>query len=162
MSISTDGQICYGIVFEENYIFPWNAKDKYGRIENWWIYKICGHIDPVNIYDSNGHYKSDIPLRDLELNAEVRNNFKEEHPIPVTLVNYCSDECPMYILAIPGTFKFNARGFPEEFNPKELVVSYLEIDALIDFCKEYCQPQKDSGDKFPKMEPKWYLTSYWG
>lgn len=39
MGISTDGEICYGIIFEDGYEFPWDI-DHEGDPEMWWISEI--------------------------------------------------------------------------------------------------------------------------
>jgi hypothetical protein len=55
MGVSTDGQIGYGVVFEEGYKFPW---DKYpsGDIEDWWTEEVLGFKHSFEIYDIDGGY----------------------------------------------------------------------------------------------------------
>jgi len=119
MSTTTDGIICFGIMFEEGYEFPW---EDYCENE-WW---------------------------------EEKN---DSEPFPFELVNYCSGDCEMWILAIKGTVITANRGYPESFDPKALTVTDVQIKKLTDFCLEYdlefiriVNPQY----------PQWYLCSYWG
>src|SRR5437868_783086 len=98
MSVSTDGQIGYGVIFEDGCEFPWGDSDP----EQWW-----------------------------------RNECGFKSSFPVELVNYCSGDYPMYMLAVPSSILSNSRGYPEEFDPIKLVVTDKEKAPLIDFCKKY-------------------------
>ena len=37
MGVSTDGQICFGIAFEECTEFPWDSEEYDGDIDAWWL-----------------------------------------------------------------------------------------------------------------------------
>lgn len=52
MSTSTDGQICFGVVFEEDYEFPWDDENNF---EKWWQ-TVNGFKPSFEIYDDKGEY----------------------------------------------------------------------------------------------------------
>lgn len=132
MGVSSDGEISYGIVFEEGYEFPWDA-DYDGDPEEWWISKVLQLI-----------YKDYA-----EMHAILKDN-----PLPFQLVNYCSGEYPMYILAVPGTLKSAYRGSPKSFTLDELQVDEEASKKLIAFCEEYgLEGESEIG---------WTLSSYMG
>lgn len=154
VGVSTDGEICYGIKYEEGYEFPWYEVDL--DIEDWWIYEVHGFKHSVEIYDEHGEYINGTipPVEQIHAYFNERDNFKKEHPLPVELVNYCSEEYPEYILAVPSSLKTASRGYPVEINPSGLVVSEEEKAALVAFCNQYAPGGEDG--------PKWWLSSYWG
>jgi hypothetical protein len=135
MGVSTDGQICFGNVYEEDFEFPWDEYD----LEDWWR-KEQG-------FDESKDYPAEGWL-------DYQKEFDAAHPCPVKLVNYCSGEYPMWILAVPSTVRSNSRGQALRFDPSELVVSDVEAGALSEFCIKY--------DLIPEEDAGWYLTSYWG
>lgn len=135
MGVSTDGQICFGNVYEEGFEFPWDEYD----LEDWWR-KEQG-------FDESKGYPAEGWL-------DYQKEFDAAHPCSVELVNYCSGDCPMYILAVPSTCKSNNRGYPEQFEPLELVVPEGELKTFHDFCIKH--------DLIPEEDAAWYLTSYWG
>jgi len=155
MGVSTNGQICYGIMFDEDTEFPWD-EDKYvGDIDEWWINE-CGFEPPFVLYNDDGTYnceESEVDKKEKEY-YKARFDFEKAHPMPIELVNYCSADYAMYIIAIPRTIMSCSRGYPFKFNPNELEVTEIEIKQLLEFCHEYC------GCDMP--QPEWYLSSYWG
>jgi hypothetical protein len=156
MGQSTNGQICFGIMFEEGFEFPWTSdEDGEGDIESWWIYQVHGFKHDIELYDEAGnHIDGKEPSKeDLEKYYGPQQAFEKAHPLPIELVNYCSGDYPMYILAVPRTVKINHRGNAVAFNPGELVVTQEERALLIDFCGQH-------GIEMPN-EPKWYLSSVW-
>ena len=155
MSTSTDGQICFGIKFEEDCVFPWDDGFD-GDQEEWWM-SVNDFQNPYKYpFDSQGEYLQDLYYGhpQVQLYLDYKDNWEKENPFPVELVNYCAGEYPIYILAVPSSFISCSRGFPTEFGPHELYVSTDEVQKLTDFCKKY-EIEFDEG-------PKWYLTSYWG
>jgi hypothetical protein len=154
MGVSTDGQICFGIPFDDGYSFPWDNGDFSGDIEDWWRI-INGYKSPFELYDEDGEYIDGVEPTRKQTNEyyDAQNKWDREHPMPVSLVNYCSGDCPMWMLAVPESFKNNSRGCPEKFDPKDLTVSQEAIDKLLKFCKDY--------DIEYEGEPAWYLTSLW-
>ncbi len=163
MGISTDGQICFGIPFAEDYIFPWDNEKYGGDFEDWYLYEICGYKNPFELYDGKGDYvDGEKPSEDkISKYYDTRSNFCQAHPLPIEPVNYCSGDCPMYMVVILRTFKTNSRGSPCAFDPKELTITDEEKQDLVIFCEKYCRPAEDTYCEFPKMEPKWYLSSLW-
>jgi hypothetical protein len=165
MSETTNGQICFGIPFEEGYEFPWDSLDDctYDGIDDWWTFAVCDYKPPVEIYDNNGNHINGIEPEQEVLDEyyDSLNAFEDANPCPVEVVNYCHADNPMIILAVPSSVMFAIRGNPLAFDPLKLIVTDKERADLIDFCKEYCYP-KDSYYNFPEMKPEWYLSSYWG
>lgn len=164
MSTTTDGQICYGIMFDEGYKFPWDTEQWDGDSNEWWLYEVCRYRNPFELYENGGYrYIGGVkpPNAVIKQYHDAKHNFLAKHPFPVKEVNYCSCEVPMYIIAIERTVIEANRGYPTVFDPVSLVVTEAERENLIEFCLQYLQPIND-GDEFPLMEPQWYLSSYWG
>ena len=168
MSVSTNGQLHFGILFEEGYTFPWDTVDKDeesnrknydGDYEEWWR-DICGY-KPLHddLWTEDGDYGKGYTEEKFNAESRCRQAFDKKHPFPVELVNYCSDAEPMYLIAIKGYA--NSRGYPEVINQEDFNVSEEEIVTLIKFCTDYLQPL-DEYSEFPEMKPQWYLSSYWG
>lgn len=153
MGVSTDGMICFGIDFGEETDFPWQVSD-YEEIEEWWLV-VKNYKPSVEIYDENGNYIGDKATQ-LEV---VRNYYKERHdfleknPVPVDVVTYCSYDCPMYVLAVPGTLKIASRG-----DAVELDEFQIDHNKLVDFYAFFTEFGIDIDDK----KVTWYLTSLWG
>jgi hypothetical protein len=152
MGVSTNGQLCFGISFEEETEFPWGEQE----IEEWWIDTVCGFKPSVTIYDSEGQYLNGERPSDAVMKAYFAElqAFKDAHPLPVEVVIHCSYDSPMYILAVTGTEHSARRGYPEAIDPSALVVTADQIEALKKFCVEY--------DIEIPGEPCWYLSSLWG
>lgn len=156
MGQSTNGQICYGIMFEEDFEFPWAGDDGESDIDDWWIYQVHGFKHDFELYDEAGNHlpgKRPPSAEDLEKYYGPKRAFEKANPLPVKLVNYCSGDCEMYILAVPRTVLTARRGYPEEFKPEDLVVSETERATVQAFCVQH-------GIEMP-AEPKWYLSSLW-
>jgi len=164
MGVSTAGQINFGIPFEEGYEFPWDCEEHDGDIDDWWLYKICGYKNPIELYNEKGEYfNGQKPTKEeSDLYYDTKREFLKNHPLPVELVNYCSDKCPMYMIAIPKIGMNSSRGYPEEIDLQKLTVTKEDKSKLIEFCEKYCKPAEDSYCEFSKMEPKWYLSGYCG
>lgn len=156
MGVSTNGQICFGILFDEGYEFPWDAGEFDGDIDEWWL-KECGFnvSERDDFYDACGN-----PIPGTEEKKEDyyarRHAFEKDHPVPASLVNYCSLDAPMYILAVPSSDLIAYRGYPKEFDPQKLI-NLVGIQALMDF-QEFIKKYLGDG----AGEPKFYLSSYWG
>jgi len=158
MGVSTDGQICFGIAFnEEGATFPWDSDEYDGDIEDWWIYAVQGYQRPFEIFDADGEYLEGIcPSRErIAEYYQLWHDFKESRPaLPIALVLHCSYDFPMYILAVPRTVKVASRGYPEEITPSEMVITQEERDLLVNFCEEHNIEAED--------KPRWWLSSMWG
>jgi hypothetical protein len=100
MSLTTNANLSFGCLFDGDFEFPWIV-DKYdGDIEDWWM-DINGFVNPIKYpYDVDGNYLDGV-TRDLVDNwYSNRSNWLLNNPLPVEMVNYCSDGYPMYILAV--------------------------------------------------------------
>ena len=157
MGQSTDAQICYGVSLDEDFEAPW-YKEKYDYdIELWWIYKIKGYIDPVQIYNEAGNYINELPpsKEDEDKFYESRKRFLKDNPVPIDAVYHCSNEYQMWILAIPGTVISANRGCPTEFHPLQLAFTIKDYKKLMDFCKLI-------GVEATDENTGWWLSSWWG
>lgn len=153
MGVSTDGQLNYGIVFDEGFEFPWSERDD---VEDWWR-EVNGYENPnFDPYDGKGGYKPGVTRDDPRVTAYHlhRREWMAAHPIPIELVNYCSGDYPCWMLALPELKWCASRGCPERIDPAALVVTDEQRNSLIEFCKKY-GIEHDA-------PPAWYLTSYWG
>jgi hypothetical protein len=142
---STDGQLCYGILVGED--LPWTEQDL--ELIEWW--REVNDCPVVSPYTEAGEYKPGITNGDAYF--ELRHKWDDENPVPVEEVNFCSGDCPAYILAVPSTVKTAYRGSPLEIDPV-LIFPKDGEQALIDFCNRI--------DIVGRPRPKWYLSSYWG
>lgn len=166
MSTSTNGRVSYGIVFEEGYKFPWDSIKYDGEVENWWAVEVLGYKKKKgNWFDEEGYWLNDACVEECKEQIIVFNKFKEENPPPIELINCQSLGYPMYIIAVPSSVREARRGFPQSFDPSELMVTEGERNALIEFCKTHCEVTELDGEELnqelPPLEPKWYLSSYW-
>jgi len=154
MGVSTNGQICFGIYFEEDAELPWDESGD--SLDEWWIEESGWVWEGDNPYTSQGEYTPGFcdgdPRIDTYYNS--RTEWKKSHPCPIVDVNYQSGDYPAYILAVPSTIKTANRGYPKVFSPGDLIVSLDEEKALLDFCNKY-------GLEYD-TPPSWYLSSYWG
>jgi hypothetical protein len=153
MGQSTDGQICYGILFDEGFEFPWGDKD----IDDFWLEDVLGFKHSIVLFDSDGEYLNGVEPTREQTSAyfKEKSDFEDAHrKCPFKLVNYCSVDCPEYIIAINSTVLTANRGYPIKFDPNILKVTNEQIESLIDFCHK-CGIICDS-------EPFWYLSSYLG
>lgn len=157
MSVSTDGQICFGVLLDEDAELPWDNEEYDHDIETWWTYKILGFKHSFELFDERGRWIEPRQSKEVE-NRYFQEliDFKKSHEeVPYELVNCCSGDYPMYILAIKRTCMTASRGSPEKFNPSELELVSQEEDAdLMEFCKKY--------EIETTEESSWYLSSYWG
>lgn len=158
MGISTNAHICYGILFEEDFEFPWE-QEKYldGDLEEWWL-KINNYKSPFELFDEHGGYLNGKNPTDTELTTwyDHKKNFLEQKKIPIELVNCCSGNYPIYIVAIPSTVLTASRGYPITVVLSNLIFSTQERQALIDFCVIYCGMTRE----YCEESVKWYLASY--
>lgn len=164
MSTSTDGEISFGIRFDEGFEFPWGQEcddgevshDFGGDIEAWWRV-MNGFSIKDSPYDSEGNYNPGFTEKDPRIAAyfERQREWDDAHPLPVQLVNYQSGDCAAYILAVPQSVITAYRGYPVELNISELKTNEAARKVLIDFCERF---GIDCGEE----TPKWWLSSYWG
>ncbi len=159
MGVSTDGQLSFGILFEENYFFPWDKhrlgeySSGQGDIEEYWK-KVNGFVNPAeDPFDEKGNYKtgfsSDHPGTKEWYSNE--HDWRLNNPIPIEIVNYCSDDCPMIILATKHISC--GRGYPTVIDLDFLNINIEEErKKLFDFLS-ICGIETTE-------KAKWYLSSY--
>lgn len=149
------GKICYGVTFDEETEFPWDADEYDGDLEQWWAFGVQEFRHSFELFTPEGLWIDGVEApqeRQDQYNREWRE-FRDRMALPpVVLVEHCSHESPMFILAAPGTYRWSHRSSPVAFEPSNLVVSQAERQALLDFCETY-------GFEF-EGEPGWYLCSY--
>ena len=159
MSVSTDGIIFYGWLFEEGHEFPWDLPDDGdfdGDMEKWWR-SVNGYKPLFELYTDDGYAGGKKPIQmKIDQYYSHQHEWEEANPLPFELVDYCSDECPIYALAVKGTVLTANRGYPKPFSPYNLSDTFtaLQVAYLETFCKKY-------GIEL-KGEPQWWLASYWG
>lgn len=153
MSTSTDGIICYGSVFEEGYEFPWDGEWD-GDLEEWWR-DVNEYKPPFELFDKNGNYidGKEPPKSLFKEYYDHRHDWLENNPVPVELVNYCSGDYPMYILACPSSVKRANRGSPQEINDNDLLFIDEKYKALVEFMDKYNLESENAN--------KWWLCSCW-
>lgn len=154
MTVSTNAQICYGVTFDEDFEFPWDD-EKYEEIDDWWLHEVHGFKPSVELFGPDGEYLNGIEpsKEDVSRYFGEQRDFLKAHPLPVGLVNYCSCDYPMIILAVPRTVITARRGYPSAFNPFDLTVALEEREALLKFLSDHGLDQLQN--------PAWILSSLW-
>lgn len=163
MGQSTNGQICFGVAFPDGFEFPWDTNRQYdGDIEEWWKH-LKGFTPLFEMWGKDNNYKDGKePTKDeKDKYYEHQRKWKEANPIPIEMANYCSGDYPMYMIAVPSSFKKNYRGDPTVFDPAKLAVTPEEVRVLKEFIEKYVDVESIDSENFDP-EPKWYLSSYWG
>lgn len=158
MGVSTDAQICHVVPFDEDHEFPWNGEkfDIDDDAESWWR-TVNGYAPPFHPLTDEGEYAEGWSRDDPRFDKYFahRREWDEQNPMPFTLVNYCSGDCPMYMLAVPGTLVVSNRGFPAMLDNNTLVLPCSgKVARFAAFIAEHFPGVTD--------EPRWYLSSYWG
>lgn len=152
MGVSTNGQLSYGVVFDEGYEFPWDV-DWDGDADRWWR-SVNNFVNPYEYpYDDVGNIKPGMTEEQRDKYWRAVFDWDKANPLPVEIVNYCSGDCAMYLLAVKG-FHFSAsRGYPEAIDIDDLTRIDDAHKVLTDFMARW----GISGG-----EPMWWLSSYWG
>lgn len=150
MGTSTDGIIGHGVVCEKGAEFPWEI---YGE-EEWWR-KTSGYKPKHQPHTEEGDYAEGWSNGDPRFDEHFADEraWDKAHPMPVKVVNYCSDNCPMFALVVPSSHLVNNRGYPQGFDPEKLTVSDKELRALERFIVDH---------GIEGEAPRWLLMSYWG
>ena len=152
MGQSTDGQLCYGLCLDDDVELPWVDEDGNDELEQWWLN--VNQFRPAHeIYDENGDYLNGQEATDQQIETywDERKQWLDAHPLPFELVNYCSGEWPMYILAVPGTLVTASRGCPEIVSAETIVAH--DISPIVELCAKYSAHESRIG---------WFLSSFWG
>lgn len=138
-----------GILCEEDQEFPWDA---YEDPLVWWR-EVNGYVPSKECYDERGDVLPEVTTEDFNAYLKEKRDWGKAHPMPFEMVNYCSDDYPMYILAIPSTVVTARRGYPKDVYFEELDTYTVDQEiALSRFCKEHGI----------EGSCKWYLSSYFG
>lgn len=153
MSISTDGQICFGVLLDEDQHYPW---DDYDGIEDWLLRAVFEYRPTKELFDIDGEWVDGKKPEQEVIDQYFieRRHFLENNPFPVELVNVCSGDCPIYILAIPESIKKAQRGYPESISPWKMNWNNRWEDDLLAFCDKYELAFSGTAD--------WFLSAYWG
>lgn len=148
--MGASASISFGVMFDESYVFPWNAEPFDDDIECWWR-TIKSYKPPFEPY-LNGTYAPGFSTNDPRIAEyyEHRRQWLKDNPIPVELVNYCHPDCPMYILAVVDTREWSC-DTPSKFDPTKLGASQYQIERYLGFCKEH-------GIELAS-QPTWLLSS---
>ncbi len=154
MGVSTNGQIAFGIPLEEDAELPWD--DHEDGLEGWWREQ-TGWKEPFPLWDATGNYVGGVKPPEEKIGKwfDYQHKWDEGNPVPIKLVNVCSGDCPMWMLASNGTVRKAFRGYPERFDPSELKTPEDEGRSILDFCERY-------GIEVDASKVGWYLSSYWG
>ena len=150
--MSTNGQICYGIRFDEGYEFPWDIEPWQGDHEAWWR-DVNGYESLEYPFAEDGSYNPGFHRDDPEIPAYFnhRRAWDKENPFPVELV-YCGDlDSSNVILAVGSSCVFAEH--EESFNPVDLFVYDVRRNVLLDFCRRW---------NIESDHPKWWLSTYRG
>ena len=151
--MSVNGNICYGVLLDVDSDIPWEDEKYEFDIEVWWR-KIKGFEQSREIYTDDGERRLDGITED-----DVKKHYAEEHewlkdnPLPVELVNYCSGDEPMYILAYPDSVLTCYLGHPLKVSSAVIDTDNAE-SLLIDFCKDHLIRYVGA--------PELWLSSYYG
>jgi hypothetical protein len=154
MGTSTDGQLSFGVAFEVEFEFPW-SDDKYeGNIDVWWR-DVRGFVNPVESpFDDSGNYKPGVNRGSPVISKYFakQREWEKANPLPVELVNYCSDDYPMWIIATKHIHAH--RGTPKAVDVDFLRDTDEAYQTLCEFLEEF-SIESDG-------EIRWWLSSYWG
>lgn len=151
MGVSTDGRICFGLLFDEGYEFPWDESEM--GIEEWWRDQYDWKPS-LTIYDDDGNRLPNVTEEQVRTYYQEFRDWDAAHPLPVKMINYCSGDYAMYILAIPSTVKSASRGEPVVLSPDlDFVIKPEERQAFLDFIQTH--------EIEAEALPAWYLSSYW-
>lgn len=140
MGTTTKGVIFHGIMFPDEFEFPWDGGEYDGDMERWWIYKCCG-------YDGEDDYKS-------------RKEFLEKNNLPIELAWTYSYKCTSYGIAVIGSIVESADDVTE-LDFSEMKVSDGDKQVVIDFCEKYIDADNEH-DELPEFKTKWYLSGFHG
>lgn len=148
MTVSTDGIICLGVDIGDELPFECDDED----FERWWR-NHKGYQNPFELFDETGNWieprASDAKIEEY---FAVRREWEKKNPIPFEMVNVCSNECPEWIIAVPGSVMRAHRGCPVKIPSKLQFDDQKVLKRYMDFLKSHDITE----------EPSWYFASYWG
>ncbi len=155
MTISSDGQICFGVQLREDEQMPWDQNKFDCEIEEWWFRGVNTFTSSFEMYDEVG----DLIKKNPDWTQDEYDTYWKEwmihrknNPMPVAIVMHCSYENPLYIVAVKGTFQYAPRGYPQHFETQP--ITEAEHMTLSKFITEHDLPTEGDHD--------WWLTSLYG
>lgn len=173
MGISSDGILAFGVDLGEpdDVELPWasDGEDDDGEFEEWYVGLhgvTAAHLwDAYNAWAETpealaipGHsgerlkaYEAAHPAWREELDAYYEKKHEIEGAAPIEIVQHCSYDYPMYIVAVPGTVTTAYRGSPEKI--PDFDVDSAKVAAAGDFCAAH---------GIPFDNPGWLLASMYG
>jgi len=104
MGVSTDGIIFCGWPLEEDAELPWDNEDNEDDgVEDWWR-RVSGYKPLFELWTPAGEYVGGVrpPEDRMSAYGDHQREWDKANPIPFEVENYCSAECPMYAITVPG------------------------------------------------------------
>jgi hypothetical protein len=129
MTVSTGGQIGYGVVCEEDASFLGNKNHLTTLTHGGDIFTATSR--PLGFMANTLAERGEESVIDEYF--DHREAWQKEHPLPVEIQNVCSADCPQYLIAAVGTTINCNRGYPTEISKEALEVSEEAKAALMDF-----------------------------
>jgi hypothetical protein len=156
------GNISYGVAFDEDFEFPWDAEPWEGDIEHWWL-DVSGYVNPHEYpYDERGNYKPGHCAHTADPYWDARSGWRKDNPLPIVLLVCHSHDYGSYILAARNTVDYAHEGGPVAIDPALMTVEQEDHDALIDFIHDYCIYPLGMNDVpiVDDPDPTWYLSAH--
>lgn len=144
--------IFYGIIFEENFVFPWTEKYK-ADVEEWWVREVCQFKPSNEIYDAEGNFIHGVQPSQKVIDAYYAelHAVKKSHPRPVEVLNFGDDYHSLQAIVIPGLTVTSSWGYPTPLDVNVLQETQEMADCIRDFC--------DSFGIEMHVGPKWMLVA---
>ena len=78
MTQPTNGQICFGLLFEEDAEFPWDEHNRWDDIDDWWLSYVLKWLPTNELYDKDGEYLGGVKPPDETINKYYKEkiNYK--------------------------------------------------------------------------------------
>ena len=163
MGTVSSAEMNFGIVFKEDFLFPWDGYQEHGEaLEEWWLAEVLEWKPPVEIFTPEGEYINDIEPDKTVIDAHYKSRelALEKTPVPVRLVNYCRAEDPMWMIAVGWSYRAR-RGYPLRFD--RFMGSSIDrhgqsdVQIILDFCNNHLK--KSGEDNYLAEQISWYLTA---
>jgi len=157
MGVSTDGIIFCGWPLEEDAELPWDNEDNEDDgVEDCWR-RVSGYKPLFELWTPAGEYVGGVrpPEDRMSAYGDHQREWDKANPIPFEVENYCSAECPMYAITVPGAGATARRGYPTKIDASFMgSVDSVKVEGIRALLAEH-GVELDG-------EPSWYLGSYWG
>ena len=150
MGVSTNAIVYYGIEFGDEFPISEETFEEYEHVDASDWEELLAVKQGV---EHPGEWKDD------EETKKKFNDFWEKQrnivkKFGVTIGTHCSDEYPMYYIAVEESHIIANRGFPKELDVYKFSILTSMWDIKI---REFCELM---GIEY--SQPKWMLCSYWG